>query len=49
MNDAATSLRDATRDPSADPQHVRKLLDQLNQSFTNFQQVEQKLWDAVKE
>jgi ABC-type transporter Mla subunit MlaD len=49
VDDAATSLRDATRDPKADPQHVQKLIDQLNQSFANFHQVEQKLWEAVKE
>jgi ABC-type transporter Mla subunit MlaD len=48
VDDAATSLRDATRDPAADPQHLQKLLDQLNQSFANFHQVEQKLWEAVK-
>jgi ABC-type transporter Mla subunit MlaD len=49
VDDAATSLRDASRDPNADPQHLQKLLDQLNQSFTNFHEVEQKLWQAVKE
>lgn len=49
VDDAATSLRDASRDPSADPERVKKLLEQLNQSFTNFKAVEMKLWQAVKE
>ena len=49
VDDAATSLRDAARDPNADPEHVKKLVDQLNQSVANFHRVEDKLWDAVKE
>jgi ABC-type transporter Mla subunit MlaD len=49
VDDAASSLRDAMHDPGADPEHVKKLIDQLNASFANFHQVEDKLWAAVKE
>jgi ABC-type transporter Mla subunit MlaD len=49
LSDASAALRDALKDPHADPQRVQKLIDQLDQSFSKFQQVEQTLWDRVKE
>jgi ABC-type transporter Mla subunit MlaD len=49
MNDAATALRDALKDPNADKAQIQKLLEHLDQSFGKFSQVEQELWKSVKE
>jgi ABC-type transporter Mla subunit MlaD len=49
LTDAATALRDAVNDGNTDKQQVRKLMDQLDSSFANFQQVEDKLWSSVKQ
>ena len=49
LDDAAAALRDALHDQKTDPQRVQKLLQQLDESFNSFHQVEQKLWVAVKE
>lgn len=48
LNDAATALRDSLHDKNADPATVQKLMTQLNASFSNFKQVEDKLWTDVK-
>ena len=48
LNDAATALRDSLQDKYADPATVEKLMKQLDASFTNFKQVEDKLWTEVK-
>jgi ABC-type transporter Mla subunit MlaD len=48
LDDAAGALRDALRD-NADSQQVKKLMDHLNDSFTQFQQVEQKMWNQIKQ
>jgi ABC-type transporter Mla subunit MlaD len=48
LSDAAVSLRDAASDPDARPEAIEKLLERLNESFGNFQTVEQKLWTSVK-
>jgi ABC-type transporter Mla subunit MlaD len=48
LDDAASSLRDAVR-ANADPQQVKKLMDHLNDSFDQFQQVEQKMWSQIKQ
>jgi phospholipid/cholesterol/gamma-HCH transport system substrate-binding protein len=49
MSDAATALRDALKDPKADPQLLQKLIDQLDHSFGEFQTVESALWKRVKD
>jgi ABC-type transporter Mla subunit MlaD len=49
MSDAATALRDALKDPQADPQQIQKLVNQLDDSFGKFQKVEDELWKRVKE
>jgi ABC-type transporter Mla subunit MlaD len=49
LNDAAGALRDALKDPQTDPKQLQKLMQQLDAAFDNFNQVEQKLWSAVKE
>jgi ABC-type transporter Mla subunit MlaD len=49
LDDAAGALRDALHDKNADPQQVKKLMDHLNDTFTQFQQVEQKMWSAIKQ
>jgi ABC-type transporter Mla subunit MlaD len=49
MSDAATALRDALKDPQADPKQIQKLVDQLDSSFGKFQKVEDELWKRVKE
>ena len=49
MSDAASALRDALKDPNADPQRIQQLVNQLDESFGKFQQVEKTLWERVKE
>jgi ABC-type transporter Mla subunit MlaD len=49
LDDAAGALRDALHDKNADPQQVKKLMDHLNDTFTQFQQVEQKMWSDIKQ
>jgi len=50
LNDTAGALRDLLKNnPNADPAEVKRLMDKVDASFTNFQQVEQKLWSNVKE
>ena len=48
MSDAATSLRDALKDPDIKPDQVEKLLQKLDQSFTGFKKVEDGLWKQVQ-
>jgi ABC-type transporter Mla subunit MlaD len=48
LNDAATSLRDALKDPDVTPDDVHKLIDRLDKSFAHFNEVEQVLWQKVK-
>ncbi len=49
VDDAAKSLRDAINDPQIDRATLQKLTDQLSNTFANFNEVERKLWDAVKQ
>lgn len=49
LNDAAMALRDALKDPDANPEHVQKLVDKLDKSFSNFNQIEQELWKQVQQ
>ena len=49
LNDAASALRDALKDPDADPAQVKRLMEHLNDSFASFQQVQNKLWTDIKE
>jgi ABC-type transporter Mla subunit MlaD len=48
LSDASAALRDALRDPDADPAQVQKLYEKLDQSFKDFERVEQTLRDRVK-
>jgi ABC-type transporter Mla subunit MlaD len=49
LNDAATSLRDALKDPQATPEQLQKLVTKLDESFSEFQTMEEALWKRVKE
>jgi phospholipid/cholesterol/gamma-HCH transport system substrate-binding protein len=49
LDDAAGALRDALKDPNADPAQVKRLMENLNDTFTQFQNVQQKLWKDIKE
>ncbi|MEA2736666.1 MAG: phospholipid/cholesterol/gamma-HCH transport system substrate-binding protein [Humisphaera sp.] len=49
MSDAATALRDALKDPKADPEMIQKLVNELDKSFGNFSTVEDALWKRVRE
>lgn len=49
LDEAALALRDALASKEAKPEQVKELLHQLDQSFANFKQVEDKLWTSVKE
>jgi ABC-type transporter Mla subunit MlaD len=48
LDDATLALRDALKNPNSDPKDIQKLINQLDQSFANFNLVEHKLWDSVK-
>jgi len=48
LNDAATSLRDALKDPDVTPETVQKLLERLDKSFSHFNEVEATLWEKAK-
>jgi ABC-type transporter Mla subunit MlaD len=49
MSDAATALRDALATKDVDEKQLRGLVERLDKSFVSFQQVEQTLWERVKE
>jgi ABC-type transporter Mla subunit MlaD len=49
LNGAALALRDALQSEDADPEQVKELLQKLDVSFTNFREVEEKLWTTVQE
>jgi ABC-type transporter Mla subunit MlaD len=49
LEDAASSLRDALKDSKQDPAKIQSLMDQLDKSFENFNEVEDQLWKSVKE
>lgn len=49
LNDAAQALRDAVNAQEDDPAKLEKLKTQLEQSFGRFGEMEQKLWESVKE
>ncbi len=49
VSDASAALRDALQDKDADPAEIKKLQQQLDDSFAHFQQVEQKLWKSVQQ
>lgn len=48
LSDASTALRDAMRDPNSDRARIQKLVNDLDVSFTQFRQVENKLWSAAR-
>lgn len=48
LNDAAVSLRDALNNPDISKEDIQKLMNQVDQSFSHFQEVEQKLWKSVE-
>ncbi len=49
LEDTATALRDTLDSKTANPEDVQKLIVKLDETFTNFKQVEDKLWATVKE
>jgi hypothetical protein len=49
MSEAATALRDALKDPQANPAMIQKLVNQLDESFGKFQKVEDALWKRVRD
>jgi hypothetical protein len=48
LSEAATALRDALQDPNVTQEHVQKLIDRLDKSFSGFSEIEQALWKQVK-
>lgn len=48
LSDAATALRDAMHDPNADRAQLQKLVNNLDTSFNQFHEVENKLWSAAR-
>ena len=48
LNDSAGALRDAIKNNQTSPEELKKLMEKLDQSFNNFKQVEDKLWNDVK-
>ena len=49
LSDAATSLRDAVQSKADDPQQIKLLMQQLDDSFAHFNEVENELWSRVKQ
>ena len=49
LNDAALALRDALENKDAKPEEIEALLVKLDRSFSNFREVEDKLWTLVQE
>jgi ABC-type transporter Mla subunit MlaD len=49
LNDTAGMLRDAIKNNQSSPEELKKLMEKVDQSFSNFKQVEEKLWSSVKE
>lgn len=49
LDDAATALRDALKNPQVDAPQVQKLIDELQRSFDKFNRVEKQLWESVKD
>ena len=49
LNDAAAALRDALKDPNVKPEHVQKLMENLDHSFAGFKEVESALWKQVRD
>jgi ABC-type transporter Mla subunit MlaD len=49
LNDSAGALRDAIKSNQSSPEELKKLMDKLDQSFSNFKTVENKLYGNVKE
>jgi ABC-type transporter Mla subunit MlaD len=49
LNDAAGALRDAIKNNQTTPEELKKLMEKVDQSFSNFKQVEDKLYGSVKE
>jgi ABC-type transporter Mla subunit MlaD len=49
LDDAASALRDALKNPAVDGAQIEKLVEQLDVSFKKFNKVESQLWEQVKE
>jgi ABC-type transporter Mla subunit MlaD len=49
LQDSATALRDASKDPSVDAQKLKAMMTQLQTAFDTFRAAEDKFWDSVKQ
>jgi len=49
LNDVAQALRDAMNNPQVDPKKLEELKQKLDASFKSFGEVENKLWEKVRE
>lgn len=49
LSDASKALRDALSDPDVDPVMVQRLVEKLDTSFSNFNEVEKVLWEQVQQ
>ena len=49
LQDASVALSDAANDPTADPERVRQLLDDLQRKFEEFGRIEQALYERLGE
>jgi phospholipid/cholesterol/gamma-HCH transport system substrate-binding protein len=49
LNETAGALRDAIKSTQASPEELKKLMEQVDKSFGNFKEVEQKLYSNVKD
>lgn len=49
LQDAAVALDDASRDPTADPEKVRQMLEELQRKFQEFDQVERLLYERLRD
>lgn len=48
LQDSSQALRDTLQDPNAQEEDVKKILERLDVDFTDYQKVENALWERVK-
>jgi hypothetical protein len=49
LQDSATALRDASKDPAVDAQKLKQMMAQLQTAFETFRTAEDKFWMSVKQ
>ncbi len=48
LQDSSQALRDSLKDPNANEEDVKKILERLDVDFTDYKKIESELWERVK-